>query len=404
MHRSLLTRVFKPNSERTTARWQRLRRPPARAGARRPKLELLARSLRARFFLTPRGAGLSSPASRAARVDRLRTRGATRVARACGPLLAPSLLALSLLAAACGSSDRELGELALGLTTQQGGVVYRLSSARFLLEGPERRELDASGQDELALELPAGAYRLSLLEGFQLTRADDPGTPVAARLVSQNPAPVLISAGEASRVTFRFELADGAQLGLGGGSLRVGIEIGPGDAGGGAASDCALGLRINEVDYEQASSDNAEFIELINAGTCDAALAELTVELVNGSDGSVYARYALAETLASLGPGERLVIGDAELLAALPPDAKSLPLNGSGLQNGPDGVRIARGELAIDAFSYEGAVAGSTESNAGGADEGELALARCPDGFDTGDGASDFRLSAPTPAAANSCS
>jgi len=314
--------------------------------------------------------------------------------------------AMAMIALSCSpaSEGPRLGALELGLTTEAGGVSYRLSHANFTLDGPEKRTFSAQDEDKLELELPAGAYRLSLLEGYVLTRIDDPmAPPVSARLISQNPAPVLISAGETSRATLRFALEDGSTVGVGSGVLQVDIAVGGDDAGASSDDTCALGLRINEVDYEQANSDEVEFIELLHTGRCPASLAGLTVELVNGSDGKVYSRYALGELSATLLPGARLVLGDAQVLAGLPADLARGMLNGSGLQNGPDGVRLSRGDLLIDAVAYEGSVAGSSEGTPSAADEGELGLSRCPDGFDTGDGALDLKLVVPTPGASNKC-
>lgn len=316
------------------------------------------------------------------------------------------LIACTLGALACGErEDEQLGQLELGLTTEADGVSYRLSNARFTLEGPERHEIAAAEEDELTLELPSGAYRLTLLDGFQLVRSDAAGgaPPIAAMLVSQNPAPVLITAGQTARVTLRFALADGRRIETGRGTLAVSIAVGAADASA-EGPECSSGLRINELDYEQASSDEAEFVEIVQTGSCPASLADVTLELVNGSDGRAYGRYALGEAAPTLAPGERLVVGDATVIAALPPDSKRLMLGGSGLQNGPDGVRLLRGEQVIDAVSYEANVSGSSEGAAAAADEGELALSRCPDGFDTQDGALDFRLATPTPGAASACS
>ncbi|MET0284246.1 MAG: hypothetical protein ABW352_07240 [Polyangiales bacterium] len=318
-------------------------------------------------------------------------------------MLTRSSLAIALLCAACGADERpsgSLGSLELGLTSQAGGVGYRLSAARFSLDGPEPREFSAPEEVErLELELPQGAYRLTLHEGYMLARSDLPDAgPVPAKLVSANPAPVVISPGETTRVALRFEL--GAEA-TGGGTLQIGVEVGPGDAG--AAAGCERGLRINEVDYEQASTDDAEFIELLNAGVCPVSLAELSVELVNGGDGKVYGRYPLQDVAASLAVGERLVLGDAPVLAALPSAVKRVALHASGLQNGPDGVRIVRGDALIDAVAYEGPVPGAEQGAAAPADEGDGSLSRCPEGFDTDDGASDFKLTPATPGAANQC-
>lgn len=316
------------------------------------------------------------------------------------------LIACTFGALACGApEDEQLGQLELGLTSEADGVSYRLSNARFTLDGPERREIAAADEDELTLELPSGAYRLTLLDGFQLVRSDAAAgaPPVAAMLVSQNPAPVLITTGQTARVTLRFALADGTRVDTGRGTLAVSIAVGAADASAERA-ECSGGLRINELDYEQESSDEAEFVEIVQTGSCPAALTDVTLELVNGNDGRPYGRYALADAAATLAPGERLVVGDANVLAALPAAIKRLMLSGSGLQNGPDGARLVRGEQVIDAVSYGAIVSGSSEGGATAADEGGLALSRCPDGFDTQDGALDFRLAPPTPGAASACS
>jgi hypothetical protein len=316
-----------------------------------------------------------------------------------------ALLALVAMACSPAATGSQLGSLELGLTTEAGGVAYRLSHANFTLEGPEKRAFSAEDEDQLELTLPSGGYRLTLADGFALVRKDDLlGPPVGARLVSQNPAPVLISAGQTTRTTLRFELDQGDSLALGTGVLQVGITIGTGDAGQSGDAACALGLRINEVDYEQASSDDAEFIELLNPGVCTAQLEGVLLELVNGGDGKVYSRYALGEVAKQLAPGARLVIADAKVLETLPASVPRAPLNGSGLQNGPDGLRLLRDDTIIDALAYEDVVAGSSEGKASPADEGEQALSRCPDGFDTGDGSLDVALSAPTPGVPNVCS
>jgi hypothetical protein len=224
---------------------------------------------------------------------------------------------------------------------------------------------------------------------------------VPAKLVSANPAPVTISAGETTHVALRFELtgSDPTARGI----LQIGVEVGAPDGGAGS-SGCERGLRINEVDYEQTSADDAEFIELLNGGVCPVPLAELTVELVNGGDGKVYGHYPLADVAKELAVGERLVIGDPNVLSILPTAVKRVALNGSGLQNGPDGVRIVRGTTVLDAVAYEGAVMGAQEGGPTAADDGDVSLARCPDGFDSDDGASDFKTATPTPGAVNDCS
>ena len=53
-------------------------------------------------------------------------------------------------------------------------------------------------------------------------------------------------------------------------------------------------LIINEVDYDQPGGDTAEFIELFNPGTSPVVLGGYTIDLVNGSNGSVYSSFDLS--------------------------------------------------------------------------------------------------------------
>jgi hypothetical protein len=293
-----------------------------------------------------------------------------------------------------------LGSLALSLSSEAGGVAYRLSDARFTLEGPVRRDFGAGEEPSLVLELPAGAYTLTLLDGFTLTRVDDAaGLEVEARLVSANPAPLLVSPGQTTQLSLRFELGATASSSTPG-RLAIDLVVGTDDAG--AQETCVSGLRIDELDYEQGGADEAEFVEVVNGADCDAALAGVALELVNGGDGKVYARYELAQAAANLASGARLVLGDPGVIGATPTATATLALNGNGLQNGPDGVRLVQGEQVLDAVAYEGSIMG-VGTGATAADDAEQALSRCPDAFDSGDAALDFRLALPSPGSPNIC-
>lgn len=283
-----------------------------------------------------------------------------------------------------------LGTLQLSLSSHAGGVEYRLSEGRFSLEGPERREFAAGPETAISLELTPGVYQLTLLPGYRLSRADDPSeSEVPARLVTANPATVMVKAGETSHLTLRFELANG-QTTSQPGTLAIDLAVDVPDAG---AAPCTGALRIDEIDYEQAGTDESELVEVHNPGPCPAALAGVALELVNGGDGKAYARYDLSSVAPSLEPGARLVLGDSSVLMGLPQGTLSLALNGSGLQNGPDAVRLTRGEALLDAVAYEGEVTGIAGPVAP-ADEGDGALSRC---------AGVFKLAAPSPGAANAC-
>ena len=144
-------------------------------------------------------------------------------------------------------------------------------------------------------------------------------------------------------------------------------------------------------------------MELFNTAACTASLGGVVLELINGSDGKVYASYPLEEAGPTLAAGARLVVGDPGLLGGLGADVLTFPLKTVGLQNGPDGVRLTAVGHSLDGLAYEGAVANTGEGKPAGADEAELAFARCPDGFDSDDNALDFQLRTPTPGAPNAC-
>jgi imidazolonepropionase-like amidohydrolase len=173
-------------------------------------------------------------------------------------------------------------------------------------------------------------------------------------------------------------------------------------------------LVINEIDYDQPSTDTAEFIELYNGGDTAVDLSNVAVVLVNGTGSAEYGRVTLSGMLAS---HAYLIVAPSAATLTIPSGVMrvNFPSSVSGIQNGaPDGVALydtARGVL-LDALSYEGAItdasiSGHTVSLVEGMactaiDSGAGSLARIPDGTDTDDAASDWSLSStPTPGAAN---
>lgn len=321
------------------------------------------------------------------------------IARFCLFLSAFPLNACSLDAA----SDPGTGSLNLALTSQAGGVSYRLTDARFALEGPESKGFSSGEEAQVSVELVPGSYTLELLPGYRLVRADDAqASTVNARLLSENPAPLLVEPGMPTEIALRFELADGTQVSNQRGSVTVGLDLAA-QADASTEDPCVDGLRINEVDYDQPSTDDAEFVEVVNTAACAANLSAVSLELVNGSDGKAYASYALAEAGASLAPLGRLLVADPGLLPGLGASVLTMPLKTVGLQNGPDGVRLMAAGRVLDGFAYEGAVAGTGEGTPSAADEAELGFSRCPDGFDSSNNGLDFMLRKPTPGLANLC-
>lgn len=322
--------------------------------------------------------------------------------------LLASTLGLSLSFGAGCQADPDattLGDLSLGLTSRVGDVEYRLQRASFTLSGDENLSFDVEGQEAYDLALPAGAYRLALQEGWVLARMEgEQPVPVSAALLSANPAGFEVRSGQSTALTLRFGLAapDPAQTAAGGVSLGVDVQL-QGDASAGDYAPCEPEVVINEVDYDQVGSDDAELVELLNAGPCAVSLADMRLELVNGNNGEAYGSYPLGEVAAQLEPGQLLVLADEPLLATLPETTLGAPLSGSGLQNGPDALRLLSGGLLLDTVAYAGPVTGEGEGEPTAADPGEGSLGRCPDGFDTDDNATDFVVQAATPGLPNDC-
>ena len=175
-------------------------------------------------------------------------------------------------------------------------------------------------------------------------------------------------------------------------------------------------LVINEVDYDQISSDTTEFIEVFNAGTGPANLANYAVVLVNGSNSAEYLRFNLADAGASLPAGSYLVIKNAAV--TVPGGVLTLATADSTVQNGaPDGIAIidTSDSSVVDALSYEGAITAAVITGLPGpvslvegtatplVDDGTTvsSMARTPNGADTDDAATDWALATPSPGASN---
>ena len=166
----------------------------------------------------------------------------------------------------------------------------------------------------------------------------------------------------------------------------------------------ALKLVINEVDYDQAGADDAEFVEIVNPNSDAVELDDYRIELVNGSNGRRYGSYAPAGRLDA---GGYLVIGDRAVIDALPAGTAAVTLKSGGLQNGPDAVRIVEAATGrvLDALHYEEAIPDTGEGTPAPEDAtgSPTSIGRCPDGFDSDDNGADFAPMTPTPGAANDC-
>ena len=163
---------------------------------------------------------------------------------------------------------------------------------------------------------------------------------------------------------------------------------------------------INEVDYDQASTDAAEFLELKNVSGSSINLDSYSVELVNGTGGgaAVYDTIELPD--ASLPAGDYFVIcANAATVANC--DLDDAPET-NFIQNGdPDAIGLRSSGTLVDALSYGGnSGAPYTEGSGVGLDDiadGTNGLSRCPDGTDTDVNNADFLYRPSTPGTANAC-
>ncbi|MBI5495315.1 MAG: amidohydrolase family protein [Deltaproteobacteria bacterium] len=183
-------------------------------------------------------------------------------------------------------------------------------------------------------------------------------------------------------------------------------------------------LIINELDYDQASTDTAEFVELYNPGTVGVDTTGMQLLIINGSNASVAQTINL--TALTVPPGGYHLV--AQCTGTTP--GVTIPVDplvtfqcvvaATGfVQNGaPDGVMLfnpaATGDARrVDSVSYEGSVAAVTVSGAAfpvleGAyaaladtGSGSGSICRFPNGLDTDDQTTDWQDCAPTPGATN---
>lgn len=189
----------------------------------------------------------------------------------------------------------------------------------------------------------------------------------------------------------------------------------------GACGAVPGGLVLNEVDYDQPSTDGEEFVEIYNAAATARNLGGVALILVNGQNSQEYARIDLDAAGPTLASGAFLVVGAPDVVAALPPGTPSIVFAAAtnNLQNGaPDGIALfdTAGETLLDALSYEGSIGDAQFAGVAGtfdlvegtptaaADSNSAAgsLARFPDGSDTDDANADWWFNnVPSPGLAN---
>lgn len=184
------------------------------------------------------------------------------------------------------------------------------------------------------------------------------------------------------------------------------------------AAEGSQAIVINEVDYDQAGTDNAEFVELLNVSANTINLTNLALIFMDGARNSEYRRVDLDGTLS---PGEYLVIGSSNVVANAGARIIRFRQSANTIQNGgPDGLALVNtiSHQILDALSYEGAItAGAIDGLPGTypfiesnplpvpiADSNTItgSLIRYPNGTDTQNSAADWKFTTTlTPGAAN---
>lgn len=165
-------------------------------------------------------------------------------------------------------------------------------------------------------------------------------------------------------------------------------------------------LVINEIDYDQSSTDTAEFVEILNRDTVSVDLASYSIEMINGNGGGAVQYRLFALPSVSLAPGDYFVLCANNATVAncdmdVTPDT-DLVQNGA-----PDAVALLFNGTIIDTVSYEGDTgAPYTESSGVGlvdAASGTMSISRCLDGTDTNVNNVDFSERLSTPGSLNAC-
>lgn len=172
---------------------------------------------------------------------------------------------------------------------------------------------------------------------------------------------------------------------------------------------CASGLSaqdvyINEVDYDQPGTDNAEFIELVGLG--GTSLDGYEIILVNGANGAEYNSITLDGFFI---PDDDIngfgffVIGPLTGVANV--DYTPTNWDTDEIQNGgSDGILLKLNGLVVDGISYEGVISNNSDFTSGMAisatennSEPNLSLGRILLGFDDSNQDQFFSASAASP-------
>jgi len=156
-------------------------------------------------------------------------------------------------------------------------------------------------------------------------------------------------------------------------------------------------LLINEVDYDQAGTDTAEFVELYNNGTSAMDISGWVLYLVNGGNGVVYSSTTINQGVVIAAHGYYVLCGQMATVINCDQE-QPVATQTNWIQNGPDGVAIRVADIYpnLDSFSYGANITGFFEGAAlvGVSDDPNVndeSLGRFPNGISTNNNNNDFK-------------
>lgn len=165
-----------------------------------------------------------------------------------------------------------------------------------------------------------------------------------------------------------------------------------------ACSPAWSGLVINEFLPDPAGADGGrEFVEILNTGPEPVDLTGVSLDFANGAEDAVWVTRWVQGEAWTLEPGARFLIVDRNWLGPENWQAQAY----LGLQNGPDAIRLARSSQVLDLVGYGPLTDPRLMETSPAPIQPGLALARRPDGWDSGDNSLDFVSHTPTPGAPN---
>lgn len=174
-------------------------------------------------------------------------------------------------------------------------------------------------------------------------------------------------------------------------------------AGAGDALTASTTLVVNEIDYDQPSTDTAEFIEIKNVSAGAIDLDPYAVHLINGNAGGAtqYAPSPIDLPSFSLAAGAYYVICGT---GGTVPNC-DLAVASFTIQNGdPDAVAVVLSGAVVDTISYGGNTGAPYTEGSGSTTDtttANLGLSRFPDGTDSDDNSADVSRRCISPGQAN---